>query len=629
MSTETHAFQAEVQQLLDLMIHSLYSQREVFLRELVSNASDAIDRRRFQGLTDPSLLPEQPFGIRLQVDPEARTLSVTDNGIGMTRDEVVRHIGTIARSGSGEFLRALREAGRGELPPEQIGQFGVGFYASFMAASRVELVTRRAGEAGATRWVSEGRGEYRLEDASRDEAGTTVTLRLLPADPEEGIEDYTSEAVLRRIVRRYSDFVAHPITLEVAGRPAGEGPLNSMKAIWTRPAEDLEESELEEFYKHVAHDWQAPLLHVATSVEGTFEARALLFVPSRAPFDLYHREAAHRGVQLYVKRVFVMDECRELLPEWLRFVRGVVDAEDLSLNVSREMLQQSRQIRAIRRHLVKKVLERLEALRDSDRKSYRAFWEEFGPVLKEGLLGDAAWRERVLDLMLVQTTRSETELATLAEVVERMPEGQEVLYHMVGPDRASLEASPHLEAFRERDVEVLLFTDPVDEVWLSQGPPDFRGRSWKSVGRGDVELDMDEASETRAAREQQEEGFRSLLERLRVALQDEVKEVRLSRRLTRSPACLVLEEGALSPQMEEMLRQAGHEVPRTRRILEVNPHHPLLERLRERCERDRDDPRLAEAAELLLGQALLAEGGRLPDPAAFGRRLADWMLEAL
>jgi len=631
MGAERRAFQTEVQQLLDLMIHSLYSNRDVFLRELISNASDAIDKRRFLALTEAALAPEEPFEIVIRVDPEARTLSVEDNGIGMTRDEVVEHIGTIARSGTGEFVRALEEARRAEGRPDLIGQFGVGFYASFMAADRVALCTRRAGHAEATRWESTGDGGYTVDDAERPAAGTTVTLHLRPARPEDGLPDYTDPFVLRRIVKRYSDFVAYPIRLHVAGEVSPEEePLNSMKAIWTRPADELEADELAEFYRHIGHDWNDPLLHVPIHIEGSFEARGLLFVPSVAPFDIHHRETVHRGVHLYVKRVFIMDDCRDLVPDHLRFVKGVIDAEDLPLNVSREMLQQDRQVAAIRNHLVKKISEALSRLLSEDREKYLSFWSQFGPVLKEGLLGRGERKERILDLVLAASTRSESELTTLAEYVDRMPPGQNDIYTMTGPSRSVLERSPHLEAFRKRGVEVLLFTDPVDEVWLEQQPPAYRDKTWRPVDRGEIDLagrGEDDADGGR--REEQTSRYRDLLARLRAAIQDEVKEVRLSGRLVESPACLVLDEGDLSAPMVEMLRHAGRDVAAPRPILELNPDHPILERLERLLREDQADPRIGRSAVLLLGLATIAEGRRPADAVAFNRELGSLLLDAL
>jgi len=451
MTATTHTFQAETQKLLDLMIHSLYSNKEVFLRELISNASDALDRRRFEAVSNPELAAAGELGIELVANRIERTLTISDNGIGMSRDELVENLGTIARSGTLEFLK---RAGEGEeASPDLIGQFGVGFYASFMVADEVDVVSRRAGEEGATRWTSKGAGEYALDEAEREEVGTTIRLKLKAVDGEAGISDFVDEWVLRNVVKKYSDFVAYPIGLTIVeeavapesedgdeipdaidvtpGEPterAVDGPLNSMKAIWTRPESEVEEGDFDEFYKHVTHDFQDPMLRVSTSIEGTFEAKALLYVPTKAPFDLYHRERAHNGVQLYVRRVFIMDECRELLPEWLRFVRGVVDAEDLSLNVSREMLQQDRQIQTIRKHLVKKVADSLKKLAKDDAEKYLAFWAEFGPVVKEGLLDWEEKRDRIFDLVLAPSTHHATDLTSLTDYVDRMSDEQEASY---------------------------------------------------------------------------------------------------------------------------------------------------------------------------------------------------------
>lgn len=640
MSAETHEFQAEVQKLLDLMIHSLYSNKDVFLRELVSNASDALDRRRFQGLTDESLLPEGEFGIELRVDSDARTLTIIDNGLGMSRDDVRENLGTIARSGTLEYLKDLE--GAKEATPELIGQFGVGFYASFMVADQVEVSTRKAGEDTATHWVSQGAGSYTVEDGERDEAGTTITLHLKPADDENGVQDYADEWVLRQIVKRYSDFVGYPIRLvksgageeDAAGDEAGEGasdaPLNSMKAIWTRPESEVDADAYREFYAHVTHDHEPPLLHLRTSIEGTFEARALLYVPTKAPFDLYHREMAHRGIQLYVRRVFIMDECRELMPEYLRFIKGVVDAEDVSLNVSREMLQQDRQIAAIRKHLVKKVLDALADLKKDDPEKYLGFWSQFGPVLKEGLLGFEDKKDRILDLVHCSTTADPDKLVPLSEVVERMAEGQDKIYFMTGAPKDVLARSPHVEAFKAKGIEVCLFSDPVDEVWLEQMPPSYKDKAFQSVGRGEVDLGKDEEAEADdAAREEKNEAFKDLLDSLRSALEDDVKEVRLSGRLTDSPSCLVIEEGDLSPQMEAMLRQAGQPVPERKPVLELNPDHAVLKGLQGVFETDAGDPRIGDFAGLLYSLAVLSEGGQLADPVAFTRVVNELMVDGL
>jgi molecular chaperone HtpG len=637
MGAESHEFQAEARQLLDLMIHSLYSHKEVFLRELISNASDAIDKRRFLGLTDAALQSDDEPSIQLVADREARTLSISDNGIGMSREETVQNLGTIAKSGSGEFLSELKAGGGKDASPDLIGQFGVGFYAAFMVAEKVSVVTRRAGEDAATHWESDGAGSYTLEEGERDAPGTTITLQLREVDSEAGISDYSDEWVLRQVVKKYSDFVSYPLRLEVEGKEEseegaapGDEPLNSMKAIWTRPEDEVTEEEHKEFYKHISHDWKDPLLHLAASIEGTFEARALLYIPSVAPFDLYHRDMAHRGIQLYVKRIFVMDECSELMPEYLRFVKGVVDAEDISLNVSREMLQQDRQIQAIRKHLVKKTMESLAELKQEDEEQYLGFWAQFGAVLKEGLLHYEDKRERILDIMLCASTESETKLSSLADYVSRAGDDQDVIYYLTGSSREVLASSPHLEAFREKGLEVLFFTDPVDEVWLEQGPPEFEGKKWQSIGKGEVELGSDEEKkQAEEEHEAQEASFKSLIACLRAGVQDEVKEVRLSKRLTTSPACLVLEEGDITPQIAAMLKQAGQEVPDVKPILELNPGHPLLEKLQGIFDKNGTDPRLSEYAKLLLGQAVLAEGGQLADPADFSRRLAELMVEAL
>lgn len=620
-TAERHEFQTEVRQLLDLMIHSLYSHKGVFLRELISNASDALDKRRFEALTRPELASPGESAIDLAVDAGARTLSVADAGIGMTRQEVVDNIGTIARSGSREFLKLVQQHQGGAVPPELIGQFGVGFYSSFMVADRVVLITRRAGEEQATRWESSGDG-YTIADDERAAPGTTVTLHLKPADEEDGVDDYTAAPVLRRLVKQFSDFVAYPIRL-------GDETLNSMKAIWTRPRDEVSDEEHREFYRHIAHDFLPPLERIHVHIEGTFEARALLYIPSRAPFDLFHREGAGRGLQLYVRRVFIMDDCKDLLPAWLRFVRGIVSADDLSLNVSREMLQKDRQIQAMRRHLVRRILGALEEMAKGQRERYTEFWREFGPVLKEGLVSLDDERDRILDLVLAPSTRHPQELTGLAEYAGRMKDGQDAIYYMTGGSRAAVEASPHLEAFRARDYEVLLFTDAVDELWL-QRPPEFEGKPLRSVARGEVTLGTEEERKRAAdARQEREEGFKDLLLRLRAALQDHVKEVRLSSRLTSSPACLVGEAGDLTPQLQELLRRTGQEVPAVKRILELNPAHPVLSRLQAALDRDRNDPIVQEYAELLYGQAVLAEGGQLPDPGGFSRRVADLMVRAM
>jgi len=616
---ERHEFQAEVRELLDLMIHSLYSHKDIFLRELISNASDALDKVRFEALSRPELAPVGELAITLEVDAGARTLAVHDNGIGMSRPEVVENLGTIARSGTREFLRLVREA-RATAAPELIGQFGVGFYASFMVADRITVVTRRAGTEEATRWESAGDGSYTLGPAERPAAGTTVTLHLKPADEEDGLQDYTQAWVLKDIVKRYSDFVTYPIRLQ------GET-LNSMKAIWARGRDEVTEDEHREFYRHISHDWNDPLEHLSVHMEGGFEARALLYIPSKAPFDLHDRDGARRGLSLYVKRVFIMDDWRDLLPPHLRFVRGVVSSDDLSLNVSREILQKDRQVQAIRKYLVRRLLAALKEMKEQRADRYRTFWTEFGAVLKEGLLGLEEDQDKLLELVLAASTDGPG-LTSLGEYVSRMKEGQPAIYYLTAASRDAAERSPHLEAVRARGYEVLFFLDPVDELWLRL-PRELEGKPLASVAQGTVDLGAgEEEKQQEAAREATGERFKDLLLALRAVLQDEVKDVRLSERLTASPACLVGETGDLSPHLEELLRRSGREVPKVKRVLELNASHPLLARLQAFHATHPADERFRRYAEVLHGQAILAEGGTLPDPAGFSRRLAELLVEA-
>jgi molecular chaperone HtpG len=633
---ERHEFQAEVKQLLDLMVHSLYSDKDVFLRELVSNASDALDKLRFERLTQPELGGSDELEIRLDRDVVKRTLSIADNGIGMTREELVKNLGTIAKSGTKEFLSALRERGGKEVPPELIGQFGVGFYSAFMVAQKIVVVSRRTGTEGATRWESTGDGSYTLGDAERDHSGTTVTLELKPVDAEHEGRDYTDEHVLRRIVKRYSDFVAYPIKLAVWKTPEGaksgekvrdDSTLNSMKAIWDRPKNEVSDDEYKAFYRHLSHDWNDPLRTIPLRLEGTLEAYALLYLPARAPFDLYSPEMK-RGVQLYVKRVFVLDECKDLVPNYLRFVRGVVDAHDLSLNVSREILQKDRQIQIIKKQIVKRVLATLEEMKRDKLAEYSGFFGQFGPVLKEGLLEPGGNdREKLLELVLASTTHG-SEPTTLDDYVSRMKEGQTELYFLVGPTREAAAQSPLLEGFTAKGYEVLLFSDPVDEIWLDQAP-EFKGKALKSIGRGEVELgSAEERQRENEELKQKQASYADLLQALRVHIQDEVKEVRLSSRLTSSPACLVGDEHDMTPRMQRMLEQLGQNPPKVQRILELNPTHPLITKLENVFKANASDPRLELYAKLLLGQAHLAESGQVPDPVAFSRVLADVMTRA-
>ncbi|MFK4070207.1 molecular chaperone HtpG [Streptomyces sp. NPDC029674] len=612
MSTETLEFQAEARQLLELMVHSIYSNKDIFLRELISNASDALDKRRLAGLQDDSLKTDDPH-IEIEADNEARTLTVRDNGIGMTRDEVVGLIGTIAKSGTAETLRRLKEnkenkGGKGAPETaELIGQFGVGFYSVFMVADKVTLVTRKAGEPTGVRWESDGDGTYTIETVEDAPEGTSVHVHLRPADEENALYDYTDEGKIREIVKRYSDFISFPVRM-------GETTLNSMKALWARPRSEVSEEEYREFYRHISHDWTDPLDIIQMRAEGTFEYEALLFLPSRAPHDLYQRDARH-GLQLYVKRVFILDDSRELLPDHLRFVKGVVDAADLSLNISREILQQDRHIQLIRRRLAKKILASIKDLMSKDAEKYRTFWREFGPAVKEGLLDRAEDHKAILDIASFASTAGE-EPTTLADYIGRMPEGQDKIYFMTGDNRAQIENSPHMEAFRAKGYEVLLLTDAVDEIWV-EAVRDHDGKEFQSIARGAVDLPSEEEPSAEEAGE-----YAAVLAWLNETL-DDVKEVRLTTRLTSSPACLVSDTDGLTPALEKMYKAMGQELPPVKRILELNPKHPLVSAVRTAHEKRPDDPELTGTAELLYGTALLAEGGDLADPARFAALLAD------
>lgn len=626
-------FQAEARQLLDLMVHSVYSNKDSFLRELISNASDALDKLRIEALRNKDLdVDTSDLHIELETDTGARTLTIRDNGIGMTRAEVVDLIGTLAKSGTAELRKQLKEAKDAEASEELIGQFGIGFYSSFMVADKVELLTRKAGESEATRWESSGEGTYTIESVEGAPQGTSVTLHLKPEDAEDELHDYTSQWKLKSLVKQYSDFIAWPIRMEVERRtpPTEEGgeetvtleteTLNSRKALWARPKDEVSDEEYKEFYKHIAHAWDDPLEVIAMKAEGTFEYQALLFLPSQAPFDLFNQDAKV-GVQLYVKRVFIMADCEELMPVYLRFVKGVVDAQDLSLNVSREILQKDRQINAIRRRLTKKVLSTIKEIQSERPDDYRTFWTQFGKVLKEGLMSDFDNQEALLSVSSFASTHSAEEPTTLAQYVERMKEGQTQIFYATGASRQLLEKSPHLEAFKAKGYEVLLLTDPVDEVWVG-AVNEFDGKQLQSVAKGEVDLDSDE--ETSAAeREEQQKDFADLLSWLKETLSEHVKEVRLSTRLTDSPACLITDAFGMTPALARLYQASGQDVPIGKRTLELNANHPLVIGLRQAHADRPDDTSVAETAELLYGTALLAEGGALEDPARFAELLAD------
>ncbi|MCF3182704.1 molecular chaperone HtpG [Streptomyces polychromogenes] len=636
-NVETLEFQAETRQLLRLVIHSIYSNKDIFLRELISNASDALDKLRLESLTDSGLtgIDTSDLHISLEIDADARTLTVRDNGIGMTRDDLVDLIGTIAKSGTAALLEKIKESKDAATAESLIGQFGVGFYSAFMVADKVTLRTRRAGTDSGTQWESDGEGTYAVQAVDGLPVGTSVTLHLKPADSEDGLADYLSESKIRQIVKRYSDFIRWPIRM-AAGHTGAEGEtaretdtLNSMKALWARPRAEVTEDEYNEFYQQISHDWLPPAETVHMRAEGTFEYEALLFVPSQAPFDLFSRDTKP-GVQLYVKRVFIMDDCEALMPNYLRFVKGVVDAHDLSLNVSREILQHDRQIRGVRRRLVKKVLGALKDMQSKDAERYAKVWAQFGRALKEGLVEDTDNTETLLQLVSAASTHDPDRTTTLREYVERMKDGQDTIYYLTGESRATVENSPHMEAFAAKGYEVLILTDPIDEVWVDQVPA-FDGHRLQSIAKGQVDLDeaADGEKETDAEKAQREQDFAALLPWLTSTLSEQVKQVRLSSRLTTSAACIVGDADDVTPTLEKMYRAMGQQMPTVKRILELNPAHPLVTSLRAAHAADAADPALAEIAELIYGSALLAEGGDLPDPARFSRLLTDRLAHGL
>ena len=618
---ETFGFQAEAKQLLNLMIHSVYSNKEIFLRELVSNASDACDKLRFEALTDGALFEgEQELTIRVGYDKDARTVTVGDNGIGMSRQEVVEHIGTIARSGTQEFLQTL--TGDQTKDAQLIGQFGVGFYSAFVVAERVTLVTRRAGltaEHG-LRWESTGEGEYTLETVPKDTRGTEVTLHL-----REGEDDLLSSGRLRDLLRKYSDHIAMPILMkpeqEGANDATEDEKVNQASALWARPKSEISEEQYQEFYKHVAHDFEPALAYTHAKVEGRQEYTVLLFVPQRAPFDLWDREHRH-GIKLYVRRVFIMDDAEQLMPAYLRFVRGVVDSNDLPLNLSRELLQHSRDVAAIRAAAVKRILGLLEELAEHDPAKYAGFWREFGRVFKEGVGEDTANRDRVAKLLRFASTQTDTDDQTvgLAEYLGRMKDGQDKIYYITAESFASARSSPHLEIFKKTGIEVLLLHDRVDE-WVVSHLTEFEGRSLQSVAQGDLDLGtLAEASDPQKQQDSETE-HTPLLERMQQALGPRTERVRLTSRLTDSPACLVSDHGP-SMNLERMLKEAGQAVPSVQPVMEINPEHPIVRRLKS----ETDDQRFSDWTLILFDQALLAEGGKLDDPAGFVKRLNELML---
>ena len=614
MSEERRAFQAEVGRILDLMVHSVYSDKEIFLRELISNAADACDRLRYRAIAEPDLLDgDGEFGIRIEVDKEARTIAVVDNGEGMGREELVENLGTIARSGTAAFAERLTGDAKNDVA--LIGQFGVGFYSAFMVAERVRVVSRAAGAEEAFAWESDGRGEFTISEAEREARGTGIVLYL-----REGEDEFLEPARLRSVVKTYSDHIAIPVEMD------GET-VNAASALWTRPRNEIEPEQYAEFYRQVGHAFDEPWLTLHFRAEGVIEYSGLLFVPTSRPFDLFNPDRKS-ALKLYVKRVFITDDAPELVPAWLRFLRGVVDSEDLPLNLSREMLQRNPVLRRIRDGLVRRVLGELKTKAEADKEGYEAFWEAFGPVLKEGLYEDSGQREALLELARFRSTASE-DWTTLAAYVERMRDGQEAIYYIAGEEGAALAGSPHLEGFRARKVEVLLLQDPVDDFWVS-AVGEYDGKGFVSVSRGGMDLSAIPPVEDESPKEDADADadIASLVALFKVTLGEAVKDVRGSETLTESAVRLVADEGDMDLHLERMLRRHGQiDRAMSRRVLELNPRHRLVQGLARSMAAGED--RAAQLAPLLLDQARIAEGETPDDPAAFARRLADALADSL
>jgi len=642
MATEKKEFKTEVQQLLNLVIHSLYSNKDIFLRELISNGSDAIDRLRFEALSNKELIKDDPeFRIKLFVDNEAKTLRIEDNGIGMTRDELEENIGTIARSGTRQFMEELKK-GKAKASPELIGQFGVGFYSAFMVADNVILKTRPATGDESWTWESSGDGSYEISEGGRDKRGTEITLHL-----NESSRDYIVEFRLRQIIKKYSDFVEYPVVMDIIrdetpmddeGKPkegaekqttVTEETLNSMKAIWMRPKSEVKKEEYNEFYKHVSHDYTDPLKTIHYSAEGKIEFKALLYLPAKAPFDMFQQEGTKHGIHLYVKRIFIMDNCEALLPRYLRFAKGVVESNDLPLNVSREILQEDVIIKKIEKSVTTKILSELKSMMKKSEEDYLSFYREFGKVLKEGIEVDPTNKDKIKDLLLFESSRTEPgKYVSLKEYTERMALDQKEIYYITGTSRSAVENSPHLEVFKKKEIEVLFMTEPVDEFILS-GFGEYAKKKLKSIAQGDIDLGTEE--EKKIADEQKKETsgkYKKLIKKVQDSLKDYVKEVRLSDRLTDSASCLVTDDGDMNPQMERIFAAMNQAVPETKRILELNPDHPVIETMNDLFAADKKNPKLADYSELLYDQALLTEGIAIKDPARFARLVTGLMVQA-
>lgn len=636
---ETHQFKTEVQQLMNLIINSLYSNKEIFLRELISNASDAIDKLRFKSQTEPEILGDDTeFKIKITPDHEKSTLEISDNGIGMTYQEVMDNIGTIAKSGTAAFIEALEQSrNQGNLTPDLIGQFGVGFYSSFIVAKKVTVLTRAAGSEKAVKWESEGDGSYTIEEVEKDSRGTDIILDLKEAEKDE--KNFTDEWVIRNIVKQHSDFINYPVAMDVErdepipekeqildkdGKPVGETTkkvireetLNSMKAIWAKDKKEVSEEEHNQFYSHLSHDWNPPLENIHMKFEGTTEYTALLYIPSKAPFNLFSPDRKH-GIHLYCRRVFIMDDCKELIPEYFGFVHGVVDAPDLNLNISREILQQDRLVRNIRKNLVKKLFDLFNGM---DKEKYEKFYNEFAPMLKTGIHSDFENKDKIADLIRYQTSKSDGKLISLKDYIANMKAEQEEIYYITGDNLSSLLNSPHIEKLKEKDYEVLLMVDPIDE-WVVQSLTEYEGKKLKSAEKG--ELDFEKVDEKK------KEEYSTLFDHIKSNLESKIKEVKPSTHLKDSIACLSGDAYDMSAYMEKILKASGQKVPETKRVLELNMDHPVLTKIKTLFEKDKDDPVLKDYSELIYDIAVISEGGKVENPSRFSKMVGDLMTSAL
>ena len=625
---ETMGFQTEAKQLLHLMIHSLYSNKEIFLRELISNASDAIDKVRFQSLSNPDLVGEDAnYNIRVDLDKDASTVTITDNGIGMSRDDAIANLGTIAKSGTSQFFDSL--TGDQQKDDQLIGQFGVGFYSSFIVADNVVVESRSAAQApeDGVRWSSAGEGDFEVETITREDRGTSIILHIKPEE-----EEFLDSWRVRSVIKKYADHISVPVIMKGEAMPPAEGEeaqepedetVNTAKALWTRSRSDVSDDEYHEFYKHVSHDYQEPLVWSHNKVEGKLDYTSLVYIPSKAPFDMWQREAP-RGLKLYVQRVFIMDEAEQFLPLYLRFVKGIVDSNDLSLNVSREILQKDPAIDSMRGALTKRVLDSLEKLAKNDSEKYQSFWSEFGQVMKEGPAEDQNNKEKVANLLRFATTQGDSEVQdqSLQDYIARMKEGQDKIYYVAADNYSTAKNSPHLEVFKQKDIEVLLLSDRIDE-WLMSHLMEHEGKQLQDVTKGSLDLGDLEGEEEKQEQEKIEEDFKDLVERIKDVVGEKVEEVRITHRLTDSPACLVVNDDEMGMQMRRILESAGQEVPATKRIFELNPKHPLVEKLKA----EQDSERFSDLTLVLFDQSMLAEGGQLDEPSSYVQRLNNLLLE--